>query len=97
MMHMGLDGHNECGGRDCACESVTRQRLDVSTPVRVVPIVQAGSIMINCEKPKICGFTERPCKRVCEFIIKQTINIEIPICYDIRTDIGDSFIDCAAL
>ena len=93
-MHIGFDGHNERCDKESKCESTTRQRMDVSTPVRVVPVVQVGSARIDCEEPKICGYAERPCKRVCEFIIKQKINIEIPICYDIRTDIGDSFVDC---
>ena len=96
MMHMGLNSYEE-HGHERGCKSVTRQRMNINTPIRLEPIVCVGNTTISCEEPKVCAYAEHPCKHSCEFVIRQTINIEIPIRYDVLTNIGDSFVDCIIL
>jgi len=76
-----------CNNRDCNCESLTNKNIEINTPVNVEPTVKVGKIRRECGKPQICHV------RGCEFVIKQTICVEIPICYDIDVDIGDSYTD----
>ena len=84
--------------RSTSCSSTIRKPIDISTPVRVEPNVRAGRIRTQCERPRICppsdGGFDCARDRACDFVIKQTINVEIPMHYDVKTDIGESHIDC---
>ena len=84
--------------RSTGCKSTVRKPIDVLTPVRIEPNVRAGRIRTECERPRICppSDSEFDCNRnrVCDFVIKQTINVEIPMFYDVETNIGESHIDC---
>ena len=91
--------NNDCNCaacRDTACRSTVKKNIDISTPVRVEPNVRAGRIRTECYRPRICPPTEGDFEgnRACDFVIKQTINVEIPMFYDVETDIGESHIDC---
>ena len=77
-----------CNHSNCACERVINKDIEISTPVSASPIVKVGKIKRECCKPQICHV------RGCEFVIKQIICVEIPICYDVDVDIGDSYTDC---
>jgi len=95
-----MDNNYKCIGnnydRDCKCKSITKTPIEISTPVKIKPIVKVGRITEECGKPEICWCNEKgsDCKRACEFVIKQTIYVEIPICYDVETDVGESYVDC---
>ena len=92
--------NNNCGcpentrDRDHACKSTVKKPIDIFTPVSIEPTVRAGRIKTHCDRPRICWPTD--CNRTCDFIIKQTIYVEIPMHYNVETDIGDSHIDCKA-
>ena len=62
--------------------------------------LQCGRIKTECGRPEITPFTEgrNECgrRRACNFVIKQKIEVEIPISYEVDTDIGESFVDCNA-
>ena len=77
-----------CNARKCDCERVVSKNIEIDTPVSVEPTVKIGKIKQECGKPQICR------THGCEFIIKQTICVEIPICYDVGVDVGDSCTDC---
>ena len=74
--------------KDCDCVSVICKNIEIDTPVSVDPSIKVGKIKRECGKPQICHV------RGCEFVIKQTICVEIPICYDVDVDVGDSYTDC---
>ena len=95
-MSKNCNCHRNTCRRDWKCKSRANQLMDINTPVRVEPIVDVGRIKTVYRRPRICFHTKRPncCKCACEFIIKQTIDVEIPICYDVDVDIGNSYVDC---
>lgn len=86
--------HRNTHYRDWKCKSIINQSIDINTPIRIEPTVKVGRMRTRCRKPRICFHTDNGNKSACEYVIKQTIDIEIPVCYDVETDIGDSYIDC---
>ena len=86
---------NACG-KDHKCRSITKKPIDIDTPVRVEPTVKVGRIKTEYQRPEVCWYDEgeADCKHACEFVIRQTISVEIPICYDVQTDVGESCVDC---
>ena len=92
--------NNSCGcsGNSCAkghkCKSVTKKPIGISTPVRVEPTVKPGRIRTKYERPQICWPAESEGKCACDFVIKQTIYVEIPMYYNVETDVGESYVDC---
>ena len=93
--------NNDCNCSACRstrCKNTLRKPIDIFTPVRVEPDVRAGRIRTQRERPGICppSESELGCNhdRACDFVIKQTINVEIPMHYDVKTDIGESHIGC---
>ena len=95
-MRNNHDCYQETYDRDRKCKSTTKKPIDINTPVKLEPIVTVGRINTECAKPEISrqSWKKSECNRTCEFVIKQTIYVEIPICYDVDSDIGPSFIDC---
>ena len=78
------------------CESVAHQRMEVDTPVKIDVASIARCVRIDCCKPIICGHSEPECHRKssCEFVVKQFIDVRIPICYHVKTDVGESYVKC---
>jgi len=95
-MNNNYDYSDDAYDRDRKCKSITKTPIEISTPIKIEPIVKVGRITKECGKPEIRWDTEKKsdCNRACEFVIKQTIYVEIPICYDVETDIGESYVDC---
>jgi len=95
-MNINYDCFDHSHDRDRKCKSITKTPIEINTPIKIDPIIKIGKITKECGKLEICWDTEKNpgCKRACEFIIKQTIYVEIPICYDVETDIGESYVDC---
>ena len=95
-MNYNYDYYEDGYDRDRKCRSITKKPIEISTPVKIEPIVKVGKITKECGKPVICWDTEKEpdFTRACEFVIKQTIYVEIPICYDVETDVGESYVDC---
>ena len=87
-------GIASCG--DEKCESVAHKRMEVDTPVKIEVTSRARSVRIDCRKPIICGYSEPECHRKssCEFVVKQFIDVRIPICYHVKTNVGESFVKC---
>jgi len=80
------------------CKNTIKAPIGISTPVRVEPSVMHGRVNVHCGTPEIVRNSgkSRECNGGggCEFVISQTICVEIPICYDVDTDIGASYIEC---
>ena len=95
-MNKNFDCYENNNDKDCKCKSITKKPVDISTPVKIEPIVNVGKITTECSKSEICWNTEKKpdCKRACEFVIKKTIYVEIPICYDVDVQVNPSYIDC---
>ena len=93
--------HHDEHDRDGCC-SVVKKKIGVQTPVEVKVKTHSGHVKVMCSTPYItgggieqaahhhggCGGTK------CEFVINQTICLEIPISYRVRTDVKDSFVNC---
>ena len=95
-MNRNCNCHNDSWIQNRQCKSIANKSIDVNTPVRVEPRVEVGRIRTACQRPRIFFQPERrPNHRhACDFVIRQTINVEIPISYDVETNIGDSYVDC---
>ena len=98
---MGTDRCSDCQRNHNSCLATTNHNIDVNTPIRLNPIVDIGKVKIECQTPKVCGPIQKGCEcchckrnKSCDYVIKQTLNIEIPISYSVETDAGNSFIDC---
>ena len=88
---------DRCRDRDRDnCRTVVKKNVGVRTPVSVDVSTRTGNVKIECSKPHITNSpTNSDCKSTkCEFTVNQTISIEIPICYHVRTDVKSSFVDC---
>lgn len=102
MMNNQYTGNYERLNRDKDdCCTVVKKCVGVKTPVSVDVSTRSGDIKIICGKPRIiddmppsspqrCGHNAGKC----EFTVNQTICVEIPISYRVRTDVKDSFVDC---
>jgi len=79
-----------------SCESVAHQRIEVASPVKIEVASRARCMRIDCCKPIICGHSEPECHRKsgCEFVVKQFIDVRIPICYHVKTKVGESYAKC---
>ena len=77
--------------------SVVTKCLKANTPIRLKVVPELGCANVECGTPKICFFSKPFCcsRNSCEFIVEQTIMVEIPIRYFIKADVGESYIDCA--
>lgn len=95
-MKTDYDCFDDDYGRDRKCKSIAKTPVKISTPIKIEPIAKIGRITKECGKPEIYWNTEEKCNRnrACEFVIKQTIYVEIPLCYDVETEIGESYVDC---
>ena len=78
------------------CRSVVKKNVGVKTPVSVDVCTRSGNVKVVCSKPHITSGPPRSdCNSTrCEFTINQMISIEIPICYRVRTDVKNSYVDC---
>ena len=88
---------DECRDRDRdACRTVVKKNVGVSTPVSVDVRTRSGDVKIACSEPHITGGSSQSgnCSTRCEFTVNQIISVEIPICYRVRTDVQDSYVDC---
>jgi len=78
------------------CGTVAHRRMEVGTPVKIDVVSRSRCVRIECCKPIICGHSEPECcrKSSCEFVVKQFIDVRIPICYNVKTNVGESFVKC---
>ena len=88
---------DDCRDRDRDdCRTVVRKNVGVRTPVSVDVSTRSGSVRIVCSEPHITNgiaSEERNSTR-CDFTVNQVISVEIPICYRVRTDVRNSYVDC---
>ena len=79
------------------CRTVIKKNVGVRTPVAVDVRTKTGNIRIVCSEPHITESPSRADRKSatrCEFTVNQTISVEIPICYRVRTDVRSSYVDC---
>ena len=91
------------------CETTVTKCVKTKTPVRLRVVPEVGDADIECGTPRICFFSQPRCCRKsccesrrdnccernsCEFVVEQILTVEIPIRYDVRADVGESFVDC---
>ena len=91
------DFRDDCRDRDRdGCRAVVKRNVGVRTPVSLDVNARTGRIRVVCSEPRITeGRSDSQCRSTkCEFTINQTISVEIPICYHVRTDVDDSYVDC---
>jgi hypothetical protein len=90
-------GHDlECNYKN-NCVGVVKQIVEVNTPVSLEAIANINNTKVDCGEPKICSFSKPNCyhdNKTCEFTIKQTLCVEIPISYQIKTKAGNSYMEC---
>lgn len=74
--------------------------LSIALPVKVTPSVDIKPVKTEpCGRPIITPTKHGKCELGekdgdCEFTIIQKMKIEIPVKFNIRTDIDDPFVDC---
>ena len=86
------------------CPSVGSQTATVCLPVSVSPYAVAGPAVIHCcGKAEVthdgerCHGDEHCHGRVngtCDFIITQTIKIDVPVEFGAKVKVGDTFVEC---
>ena len=78
------------------CENTVTQCLKTYTPIKLKVQSELGDTDIECGKPEICFASQaKCCKKDCfEFVVEQTLMVEIPVKYYISADIGESHIEC---
>ena len=78
------------------CDAVAHQCMEVGTPVKIDVVSSSRCVRIECCKPFICGHSHPECyrKSSCEFVVKQLIDVRIPICYHVNTNMGESYVKC---
>lgn len=91
-----------CGpacGETRPCESVFFQRETVCVPVKVTPFAEPGMAKATC-----CGepvvTVDGACvgsRKSCEFVITQTLCIEIPISFGAKIETGDAVVQCGGV
>ena len=90
---------DECRDRDRDrddCRTVVRKNVGVRTPISVDVSTRSGNVRIVCSEPHITNGASdsgRDSTR-CDFTVNQVISVEIPICYRVRTDVRNSYVDC---
>ena len=79
------------------CKKITNKCIEVNTPVKLETIVDIEDISVKSNEPQIICNSKKKCHNnyICEFVIKQTLLVEIPICYQTDADAGDSFVKCS--
>jgi len=70
------------------CTKTVTACVEAATPVSLEVTPRMTETHIECGTPRICDWSEsRYCrKNRCEFTVKQTIIVEIPISYDVKVD-----------
>ena len=75
-------------------ESRVKYCLDTVTPLNVCVAAKVGDVDIctcqpqvkRCSKPSICQ------KSSTEFVIRQRLIIEVPLIYNVKVDVGETFL-----
>ena len=95
-MYKNSDCSINANNRTYQCQNLAKHSIGVNTPVKVDPIVTVGEVRTACSRPRIfrCPGRNPNCRCASEFVIRQNISVEIPIYYDIETNIGESYVDC---
>ena len=79
------------------CIAKTKRLVDVVTPIKLEVIASSEAMDIKCGRPRICDCSRcySHChKDGCEFTIKQTLCVEIPISYKVEAKTGPSKTNC---
>ncbi|HJB17368.1 MAG TPA: hypothetical protein IAA05_15250 [Candidatus Blautia excrementipullorum] len=80
------------------CSAVGCQTVDVCIPVTVKPFGSVGNVKTHCEgKPVIthgCGHCPGTPNGVCEFTISQRLQVEVPVIFGARAEVGDAHVNC---
>ena len=79
------------------CPVIGHQSVELCVPVSVHPFAKVGRIVTKCfGKPiiKSGDVCKGEQKENCNFTIKQTISIEVPIEFGTTIDTGETFITC---
>ena len=92
----GHGRHHNCDRDSDDCRTVINKDIEVKTPVSVDVKSRTGNVKILCARPRITASEIISSKRSskCEFTINQKICVEIPICYQVRADVKDSYVEC---
>ena len=78
------------------CKTVVEQSMEICTPFKLEPMVWVGDMVMECLESEIRKRPKNDCqnRNSCEFMVKQTIKVEIPICYSVQVAAGDNYIEC---
>ena len=75
----------------------TNKKIEISTPVKIKANSSIENVKIECGEPRISHYSKPCCyhdKNNCEFIVQQTLNVEIPISYCVKATGGNSYVNC---
>ena len=79
------------------CVAIINKKVEIKTPITIETRTDVECGRIECGEPKICGYSKAGCskdKNTCEFIVKQILNIEIPITYFVKALADESYANC---
>ena len=81
------------------CPVTGKRNIDLCVPVSVIPFAEVGKIITKCVgKPTVeNGNCKGKANEHCDFIIKQTISVEVPVEFGAKVTTGETFVVCGKL
>ena len=92
--------NEELNATTATCPVTGKRNVDLCVPVSVIPFAQVGKITTECVgKPSVESKDKCPGKtnENCNFIIKQTISVEVPVEFGAKVTTGETFVVCGKL
>jgi len=91
-----MNRFNCCNKKTNECRTTTNQCVEVNTPVILETTVDIAEVSVICNEPQIVCSHKKHCnnKYICEFVIKQVLNVEIPVSYQTEVTADNSTINC---
>ena len=88
-----MPDHESCDCQQSECGKMACQYADVCVPIELKPNATIGKVETEC-----CGDPYVLCRQksgnMCEILIKQRVEIRIPVTYSVIACIGENMIDC---
>lgn len=81
------------------CPATGFQKANICVPVTVTPFAHAGATITKCcGEPVVSSAATKTCNGeingTCNFTIRQTICVEVPVEFGAVSKVGDTFVEC---
>ena len=91
-----------CSMSSTTCPGVGYQSATLCLPVTITPYAMNGPAVVRCcgEMQAVQGTnccTSGTLNGTCEFTLRQTIQIEVPVDFGATVQVGDTYVECGCV